>query len=544
MNTSIEKYTPIVSILFAFAILPISPLKAQSPPATTRDARGNAVSVKQQVDGGSHPAAKRYYLDVLKPALKIDSPGIFTDLDPGVSPPNFVIENSRLDLFLSWMGYTGEHLITTSDLHALSSKDLMAKSPETILASRFFAPKISDVSTPRQEIPAGGFGWRKLVVLKPRDGSRAMLRGFTAMYLLQNTFAINASDDPYVAEQRASLNNQVILTRGKDNPDTPAVETAYSPQNRAAYFLMFGELVKVKLSGDGIKTNVPDLDDAGKLQPVGDMITNLKATFDNDTRIEPESGIPAKDYFAPGACINCHGEKGNEGKVNFLDTDHWFDRVTPNYGKKPGWSDFYSEEDFTALAKSHPVLYDQKEVTVKESYRVLREINKMIEKQNDAVDANSFQRKAVVKWLINHAEGAPTELAHVPPVGRAFGNVLWDNGNEDHKKALYFLNRYCYRCHSSVKYNVFDMESVVSRIRKEGDDEDKGIINRVKMFDPPNKPQEVPSFSDRWMPQDRVIEGFVLKPAPPDRPELPPDLVPEGQLKEFLDLLEKLSPTQ
>src|SRR5262249_24050123 len=154
-----------------------------------------------------------------------------------------------------------------------------------------------------------------------------------------------------------------------------------------------------------------------------------------------------------------------KGKANYLDTDHWFDRVTPKYGVTGAP---FESEDFYGLANStFGVLYDGgKDLTTetfKRAFGVIRQLNREIKDQNERVRGNNnanFQLRAVEKWLALHKESAD----HVPPDERGFGDNPWKPGNENHRKLLYFLNRYCYRCHSSVKYNVFERQAVKSKV--------------------------------------------------------------------------------
>src|SRR5439155_467097 len=211
------------------------------------------------------------------------------------------IENSTIKNLVTYFGHTN---INARDLHRLSSDELMALSADgDILATRFFAPKISDVQEKPAQIPQGGFGWRKLVRLKAKAGS--------------------------IAE------------------------------------------------------------------------TNTKP----------------KEYFVPDSCAQCHGGVRNRAKLNYLDTDHWVDRVTPAYGLA---DPRFAQEDFTALAQApFGVLYDGgKDTTTskfKNAFDVIRKLNEDIKTQNtDIGGGNNFQLAAVTKWLELHTPGA-SDNKHVPP---------------------------------------------------------------------------------------------------------------------------------
>ena len=159
------------------------------------------------------------------------------------------IFDSTLDDVPAYLGYTG---LTGDDLQRLSPDVLMnplslanpcgrdssnaaggcaaATSNPTVLrtalaasplrsgdivASRFFAPKITNVNDP----PATrGLGWRKLIRLRTRPGSQAAKHGIDAAIILFNFFTAPGVK-PFGIDAE-SVNTQVILTStvaGKDS---------------------------------------------------------------------------------------------------------------------------------------------------------------------------------------------------------------------------------------------------------------------------------------------------------------------------------------
>jgi hypothetical protein len=461
-------------------------VRMEAQDARPRTLHGTAFQrPKTHVDEGTEANAADYYKTKVSAQIELLTPE--------------TIVGSDIKQLLEYMGYTN---ITSSDLHRLGSKELMAKASDgDILASRFFAPKVTDVVEKPAAPPPGGYGWRKLVRLKARPKSKAAQKHIDGMYLLQNTFAPTEKDDPFDAARFVSNVNQVILVRGDQS----------SPTSHAAYFLLYGRLVAVGADGR------PVVNSGGQFTDDGKLINNLAATFDESDR-DPETNSPPRNYFTPDACLDCHGKNSAKGKANLLDTDHWFDRVQPSYGVAEGSSPWYKEEDFTALAAStFGVLYDGGKDPAKpefaEAFDVIRRLNQEIKAQNELAGGSgpaNFQLRAAEKWLALHASSS----AHVPPFARGFGVQTWDASNQTHRKLLYYLNRYCYRCHSSVRYNVFDLSAVRARAGS--------IRGRVLEL-------EDASF---WMPQDRIFPGLknVLGEAQA-----------EGQLKEFLDLLATLN---
>lgn len=364
---------------------------------------------------------------------------------------------------LDFLGY--KDLVPTEfekNLENLSSAELMAKYPGDILASAFFAPKITDVSADRSKI---NVGWRKVVYLKAR-GDRAKAKGIAAGLFLFNKFqgAGNWSEDPVKPRKdksNESKTTQLILIRDDG-----------SSLKYPAYFLVYGPLSA-----------------GGKLQAF------LTASFDaRDPAITPQG-----KYFVPNACAQCHGaETGpkkydlNLVKLNFLDTDHWFDRVQVDDD-----FDFLQQYDYGVLYDGGKV-FDVKDGETlsqqfKDAFNVLREINKKIREQNEKVDASaapSFQLRSARKWLDDlHTKDGQTDFGHKDVFQRALnGGVLWSESTDPDKDLLPLLNRYCYRCHSSVRFSIFDRSEVV----------DKKARIRFRLT------TSVPVL---WMPQDRELNA-------------------------------------
>lgn len=448
-----------------------------------RTEQGRAFNLKQfQVTEGSKDNAIKYYVQDVAPQMKF-----FDDI------PGKILTSNVQDL-LKYFGYEN---VTPSDLHALSSDELIAKSPDggDILATRFFAPKITLVTEPPNSPPASGFGWRKLVRFKARPGSDAEAQDIGLLMFLQNSFEKTVTNDPFNPDENVAFFNQAMAIRTSGVVDAT---------HRPVYFFTFGTLVKVHPV-----TNKPVRDAAGKFLNDGPIIFSLAATFDGR---DSETGQEAKDYFVPDACFQCHGGRNNP-KANLLDTDHWQDRVTPKYGVA---DPHFDEEDFTALAAApYGVLYDagkdDTSAQYKTAFDVIRQLNAEIKTQNEFVGGPfTFQTEAAKKWLALH-DPLSHDVKHVPPYERGFGSALWDPTNDKQRRLLYYLNRYCYRCHSSIKYNVFDRASVEFRSSAINPD----MQTRVKEFNDPVT----------WMPQDRPFPGLTAG-------------APTGDLQEFLDLLD------
>jgi hypothetical protein len=457
-----------------------------------------------QVARGNEQSARKYYRDIAAPQMQFET--------------TETIENSSIRDLLAYFGYPD---VDVRDLHQLSSDQLMALGADgDILATAFFAPKISRVETPPPAIPSA-FGWRKLVRFKAKAGSVADANGMELLYFLQNVFEKSPTSNPLDADRNVSLFNQAIATRKVGSGP-------YSQSKRALYFFAYGPLVKCDQAGTPATCeggNVP-IKVGGQFQADGAIGFSLNATFDARN---PETEAAGKDFFyVPRSCEDCHGKSTANGKVNYLDTDHWFDRVNPSFGLADGK---FGKEDFTALRQlealsppRHGILYDGgPDLTTpqfKAAFEVIRRLNVEIKAQNldaavnpDIAAAANFPLRAVTKWLELHDPAAADAARHVPPSQRGFGPQPWDPTNERDRTLLYYLDRYCYRCHSSIKYHVFERQEVLKR---------KGDIEA-----------RLTELQDAtvWMPQDRMFPGLA---------QAEGVATPTGDLKQFLDLLEQL----
>ena len=381
-------------------------------------ARGEGVQLR--VKPGDEAGARAYYIQLQQKLVNF--------------PRNPLTDSSIADMLV----YYGFPALLATDLEALDPADLMdfnklrnAVTNKTefnsayatrplqageILASRFFAPKIINVGDPQVGgVPKGGFGWRKVLRFQSREGSPARNDGLDTFYLLFN-FADNPPTFPEhtQAGQIQGLRVPKYPTNGKHND---------------IYFLVY----------ENLKNDNPNPGKVGFF---------LLATFDL------ASSVPADGkYYVPIACGQCHGtERVNQpgGKVNYLDTDHWIDRTG---------------DDFTSV-KAADVLVDGEA----QAYDTIRKLNAEIEKQNSAVIGASdpkFALLAVRKWLELHKDGQPNANRHVPPLARGFGEApddpIWTAGADLDEKLLPLLNQYCFRCHSSVRFHVFQKQAVIGK---------------------------------------------------------------------------------
>jgi hypothetical protein len=358
---------------------------------------------------------------------------------------------TTLDDLLSFVGYP----VSASKVEALDSATLMDPARAStcseglclpaagfggakfrlgdILATRFFAPKIVNVNVqnPRP-------GWRKLVRFRSRPDSKAARAGVQSVIILFNSFA-DASQTPFPSR---SVNTQAMLL-------TPT-------RDKGLLWL--------------------DFDASGKLT------TALNASF--DAADLPSQSGGTRDYFVPDGCDACHGSPGNfrPPMVNYLDTDHWFDRLD---------TDFQNLKDAGTPLLFDAQTNDPSASSFAQAFDVIRQLNEEALLQNSTAHADSFEAEAARTWLGLHS----TTTAHLPPVSRGFaadGGAAWQPSEAD---GLALLNRFCFRCHGSVSFSVFDRPAVVARAA--------AMRQRLK---PSQAQQRIPGFR---MPPDRSLDQVM-----------------------------------
>jgi len=104
----------------------------------------------------------------------------------------------------------------------------------------------------------------------------------------------------------------------------------------------------------------------------------------------------------------------------------------------------------------------------------------------------AFQLRAVEKWLDLHKTNVgfvdmfDRNLA--PDSGAA--GLQWSKSNPIDAQLLPLLNQYCFRCHSSLRYHVFDKDGVVARKQT--------MVNRLNLA----------ADNKFAMPQDRDLKAL------------------------------------
>lgn len=318
-----------------------------------------------------------------------------------------------------------------------------------VLVSRFFAPKIVNYSSTASRFDPG---WRKLVYLPTQPGSAAELYGkLDGAYILFN-YVPAARDrlaDPFSAAggdgHAISKNNQVILVPRDLGPQ---VKGAYRD---TAFFAVYSGFVP------------------GDAENSYRLLNTLEAGFD----VPEDSGTTA--YAVPDACAQCHGHDEEFGqavtpdgavstnpragvypfvKPNYLDTDQWYDAQRLDYGD--------------LIGRLEPVFdggTDRASARYRDAMDVIYRLNVLMRAQGapavrppvGTVRKDEFQRAGVAKWLALH--GAAADRVRVfAPTARLFPTTgaPVDGAKGELPLTVDRLSQFCFRCHSSIRFNVFD----------------------------------------------------------------------------------------
>lgn len=320
---------------------------------------------------------------------------------------------STLNDLLDFLGTS----LRVSDLEKTTSTTLTAQGGGTVLAVSIFAPKITNVSSG----PATKYGWRKLVRILPTSTSRAAAAGIERAFVLLNYFQPQSdlAKSPFAG---GSINTQVILV------STPA---SVQQGHDVSYWIDYGASPGALLS------------------------LSLPATFDGRF---PTTDDPTRLYFIPDGCISCHGESVPNPLLNYFDTDHIEDRLQ-------------ADNDFGAVSQAGEHMFADEGpggCTHEQCFNVVRQLNAEMAQENLVAQPCSIELQAAHKWLTLHESSS----AHVAPTQRALDVTVraqegfpipsprvWSDSDDD-KELLGLLNRYCFRCHGSIRFNVFDKEEV------------------------------------------------------------------------------------
>jgi len=335
------------------------------------------------------------------------------------STPDKIGETTLTDLAT----YLGFKTLTAEKLEFESPEKLMANGAAgDVLVARFFAPKIMNVKFKEGDADFK-LGWRRLVRLKTQPGSTAHANHIASAIILFNTFT-SPNEDPF-GPANFSVNTQIMLL-----PD-PAFIRPLAGQ-----------------SGEGTMDSVYWLDyENATAAAAGKLGYALNASFDANEL----PGAGTKNYFVPHGCVACHGNNMQRSMVNFLDTDHWFDRLN---------------NDFPKLKESNLALLhdagtnDPTAPKFKAAFDLIRTFNEEADKHARQAQPKHDESLAAAKWLEIHKN----KYEPILPIQRAIGaGAQWPAGDPKEVAVLETMNQYCYRCHGTVKFSVFNKQSALER---------------------------------------------------------------------------------
>ena len=309
--------------------------------------------------------------------------------------------------------YLGYKKLTAKELEFDPPETLMSKgAPGDVLVSRFFAPKIIDVKF-KEDDPKFQYGWRKLARLKAQPGSTAQVNHIASAVILFNTFT-TPKEEPF-GQANFSVNTQVMLL-----PDPAFIQPLLGKQ------------------GTGTMDTVYWLDyQSATAAGPGKLGYALNASFDANAL----PGAGTKNYFVPHGCVACHGANEQRSLLNFLDTDHWFDRLGTDFPK--------------LKAANIALLFDAgtNDPTAEKfrnAFNLIRTFNEEAHKHAHQAQPEHDESLAAAKWL-------EIRYAPAPPIQRAIGDAArWSAANPNEVAVLETMNQYCYRCHGTVKFSVFN----------------------------------------------------------------------------------------
>ncbi len=300
-----------------------------------------------------------------------------------------------------------------------------------MLAARYFSPKTSDVSGRSNKL-----SWRKSIRLKPQANSPAETAGLAAMHFLSVTYTNSPADPPFPEGRSNTINVQVILSRkpgGWKPGQDPAYWSVFDP-NGGKYSLGFS--------------------------PITSWDAADPALLDGQRKYHPE-----RTYKM------CHGGSRNFALLHFLDTDWYLDKVQPGGDFGPvfansQWGPLYdcgSDPHSPTYSTGFAVFRKLNEEILEHNLAVLAEAEKRDPMHTNEARQVARQTKAAAKWIELHA----TSDKYFPPPERTLGGRLrqrvWNHNDSIDRHLLPLLSRYCYRCHSTLKYNLFDKEECAAK---------------------------------------------------------------------------------
>ena len=135
---------------------------------------------------------------------------------------------------------------------------------------------------------------------------------------------------------------------------------------------------------------------------------------------------------------------------HFLDTDYTLDRVQPG-------DDFHASVGESPFGALFDCGKDPESEQFRRGFATFRKLNEEILAHNRAVKTVPLHIAGAENWMRVHADSD----RHAPPLERAWpGENGWKASKEVDRHLLPLLNRFCYRCHGTIYYSVYDRDTV------------------------------------------------------------------------------------
>jgi hypothetical protein len=231
----------------------------------------------------------------------------------------------------------------------------------------------------------------------------------SAVYFLSVVYVADHKESPFLAD---ALSMQVILVRDPQRTE--------SRLNDPTAFMVF--------------------------DPAADYKLEYSTTTSWDAA-DPELTAGLQPYFVPTACIECHNHEFAAATPQFIDTDYLLDKASPG----EDFADSVGSSRFGALFEGGK---DLKSKQFHDAFDVVRKLNAEILQHNEAVNPDALSARGARNWMRLHEQSD----AHFPPIERGWpsGGKEWRKENPLHGELAPLLTRYCYRCHGTIHYNVFN----------------------------------------------------------------------------------------
>ena len=158
---------------------------------------------------------------------------------------------------------------------------------------------------------------------------------------------------------------------------------------------------------------------------------SIRATFAGGDTAASVGGI---NLFVPGACGQCHGGDRYRPHLNLFDVDNWTERAQQG-------------DDFEAVPDDRVIAVGS---CAANAFDVARHLNRLVFEHNatPALNTPSFVLSGAESWNAKHQS-----RTYVPRLERSHGSTNWSAGE---KELLDLLSRYCYRCHGTILFDVYN----------------------------------------------------------------------------------------